>query len=135
MQVIWRLPNAIPTIKTLVDKASGVGNHWILSDGRQVPETQLEPLIDEVPQLRIEQFPSWDVANVNDLILFLREGCMDVGRIIQINQDSVLVINLYMDENSCWFEHGDEYTDIVQFDQIIKTVRLTKLNKVDKRYL
>ena len=134
MQVIWRLPGNTPVIKTLVQKVAGVGNHWYLSDGRQVPEVQLEAMVDEVPELRLQN-SDWEIAKVDDLVLFLRDDHMDVGRIIEIDTDHVLVVNLYMNDQERWAEHGDEYTDRVSLERVIKKVRLTSQGRVDRRYL
>ena len=131
-RVIWRIEGNC-FVKILASKA-GV-NHWNLTDGRTVPESQLELFNDLASDLRVMAPPL--PFSPGDLVLFLREDCLDVGRLVSSSatDGKVEVVNLYMNDAGQWYEHGDQYTDHVAVESIVKKVRLTEDRKVDRRLL
>ena len=130
-QVIWTHNNH-RFLKTIKGK---VGNLYELTDGRLVPATQLEFLLKRFEHLQQnkQSILTMDVK-VGDLILFLRDDCMDLGRVINLAHPFIQIINLYMDEEGRWFEHGDQYVDDIPISNIIKVVKLNKSQKLDKRF-
>ena len=131
-RVIWR-HNGGCFVKVLAAK-SGL-NHWCLSDGRTVPEAQLESFTDLAPDLRLAAPPAPYAPGA--LLLFLRDDCLDVGRFVSssVTRDKLQVVNLYMNDHGQWYEHGDEYTDEIAIESVVKEVRLTDDRRVDKRLL
>ena len=115
---------------------SKIGNMYELTDGRLVPAEQIQFLAQRFEHL--QQTVQTDLATkvkTGDLILFLRDDCMDLGRVINLNYPYVQVVNLYMDEDNSWWEHGDQYVDNILVNQVIKIVKLTRSRKIDQRFL
>jgi len=133
MKVIWR-SGGFATFRKLAKREGS--NHWRLTDGHVVPEEQLQAFIDEVADLRISTARS-RAYEINDLVLFHRDDCLDIGRVIGFDDssNSIQLVNLYMDDAGRWAEHGDSYQDSVSEDSVIKKVLLTKSGKLDRRFL
>ena len=129
MRVIFKAGDYV-AVKKVVEEC-GI-NHWKLTDGRVVPEAQLTPFIDEIPELRITNVREFEIGEV---ILFHRDDCLDVGRIVEFQDDLARVVNLYMDQTGSWHEHGDNYFDWISAYDIVKKARFTKDRKIDKRIL
>ena len=131
-QVIWTYGNN----KFLKMIKSKIGNMYELTDGRLVPAEQIQFLAQRFEHL--QQTVQTDLATkvkTGDLILFLRDDCMDLGRVVNLNYPYVQVVNLYMDEDNSWWEHGDQYVDNILINQVIKIVKLTRSRKIDQRFI
>ena len=132
--MIWRTGEG-NTFTKVLQKKIGV-NHWLLTDGRSVPESQPEafPEIDD-SDIRISSNPGCQYKE-GDLLLFSRDEAMDLGIMISFVplRNSVMVRNLYMNSESQWFDHGD-YFDEIPMHRIVKKVRLNKSNRIDRRFL
>ena len=135
-RVIWRSSDN-KFIKTIQARDTNSSNMYHLTDGRVVPGNQLYLIPQRLEDLELERNKDINTHNaiLNDLVLFLRDNCLDIGGVIGFQEDQVHIVNLYMDDHPRWFEHGDQFDDHIPMNSNVKVVRLNKSQELDKRYL
>ena len=140
-KVIWRVgPNiSIEVLQTKIGSST-----WALQSGATAPEDQLRRFVNVAEDLQVAQVSQPTLYSPGDIVLVRSlpgEGdhdvdeCINVGRVISVDGNRVMVEDYFCNERDQWFSHGPEYVTVYHSDALLRTIELTKQQRISRREL